>query len=56
MPSERFQFSGSDGLKLAATLDLPDADPIAYALFALTCARRYTLDSRERKSPPLTVS
>ena len=34
MPSERFQFSGSDGLKLAATLDLPDADPIAYALFA----------------------
>ena len=41
MPSERFQFSGSDGLKLAATLDLPDADPIAYALFAhcFTCGK-----------------
>jgi putative redox protein len=41
VPSERFQFSGSDGLKLAATLDLPDADPIAYALFAhcFTCGK-----------------
>jgi putative redox protein len=41
VPSERFQFSGSDGLKLAATLDLPDADPVAYALFAhcFTCGK-----------------
>lgn len=41
MPSERFQFSGSDGLKLAATLDLPDTDPVAYALFAhcFTCGK-----------------
>lgn len=41
MPSERFQFSGSDGLKLAATLDLPDTAPVAYALFAhcFTCGK-----------------
>ena len=41
MPNERFQFSGSDGLKLAAALDLPDSDPVAYALFAhcFTCGK-----------------
>lgn len=41
MPNERFQFSGSDGLKLATTLDLPDSEPVAYALFAhcFTCGK-----------------
>ncbi len=41
MPNERFQFSGSDGQQLAATLDLPDIDPSAYALFAhcFTCGK-----------------
>lgn len=41
MPHERFQFSGSDGHKLAATLDLPDGEPVAYALFAhcFTCGK-----------------
>src|SRR6476620_6305769 len=41
MPNERFQFSGSDGLNLAAALDLPDSDPVAYALFAhcFTCGK-----------------
>ena len=41
MPIERFQFTGSDGNRLAATLDLPDREPIAYALFAhcFTCGK-----------------
>lgn len=41
MPNERFQFSGSDDLKLAAALDLPDSAPVAYALFAhcFTCGK-----------------
>ena len=41
MPIERFQFTGSDGHQLAATLDLPDREPIAYALFAhcFTCGK-----------------
>lgn len=41
MPHERFQFSGSGGHKLAATLDLPDSEPAAYALFAhcFTCGK-----------------
>jgi putative redox protein len=34
MPTERFQFDGSGGDKLAAALDLPDGEPRAYALFA----------------------
>ncbi|MGJ4943809.1 bifunctional alpha/beta hydrolase/OsmC family protein [Bradyrhizobium sp. HKCCYLS1011] len=34
MPTERFQFEGSGGDKLAAALDLPDGAPHAYALFA----------------------
>ena len=41
MPNERFQFAGTDGHMLAASLDLPDAEPIAYALFAhcFTCSK-----------------
>ena len=41
MPNERFQFLGSDGFKLAAALDLPDGEPVAYALFAhcFTCGK-----------------
>jgi len=37
--TERFQFSGTDGQQLAATFDLPDTLPVAYALFAhcFTC-------------------
>lgn len=41
MPNGRFQFLGSDGFKLAAALDLPDGEPVAYALFAhcFTCGK-----------------
>jgi putative redox protein len=41
VPIERFQFTGSDGHQLAATLDLPEREPIAYALFAhcFTCGK-----------------
>lgn len=41
MPNERFQFLGADGFELAATLDLPDSEPAAYALFAhcFTCGK-----------------
>jgi putative redox protein len=41
MPTERFQFTGSDGHQLAAALDLPEREPIAYALFAhcFTCGK-----------------
>jgi putative redox protein len=37
--TERFQFTGTEGQQLAATLDLPDDAPTAYALFAhcFTC-------------------
>jgi putative redox protein len=34
MPTERFQFDGASGDKLAAALDLPDGEVRAYALFA----------------------
>ena len=39
MRTERFQFTGGDGHELAATLDRPDGDPVAFALFAhcFTC-------------------
>src|ERR1700730_16574091 len=39
MPTERFQFTGEGGLQLAASLDLPEQEPLAYALFAhcFTC-------------------
>src|SRR5947209_9883247 len=41
MPTERFQFSGEGGHQLAAALDLPDGEPLAYALFAhcFTCGK-----------------
>lgn len=41
MPYERFQFTGSDGLQLAAALDTPDGAIQAYALFAhcFTCGK-----------------
>jgi putative redox protein len=41
MPIERFQFTGSEGELLAASLDLPEREPIAYALFAhcFTCGK-----------------
>jgi uncharacterized OsmC-like protein/pimeloyl-ACP methyl ester carboxylesterase len=41
MPTERFQFTGEGGYQLAAALDLPDGEPIAYALFAhcFTCGK-----------------
>jgi uncharacterized OsmC-like protein/pimeloyl-ACP methyl ester carboxylesterase len=41
MPTERFQFTGSDGHQLAAALDLPEREPLAYALFAhcFTCGK-----------------
>src|SRR6202165_284178 len=41
MPTERFKFTGSEGQKLAASLDLPRREPEAYALFAhcFTCGK-----------------
>jgi uncharacterized OsmC-like protein/fermentation-respiration switch protein FrsA (DUF1100 family) len=41
MPIERFQFQGVGGHQLAATLDLPEGEPTAYALFAhcFTCGK-----------------
>jgi putative redox protein len=41
MPNERFQFPGSEDQQLAAVLDLPDGEPVAYALFAhcFTCGK-----------------
>ena len=41
MPTERFQFPGTDGHLLAAALDLPDGAIVAYALFAhcFTCSK-----------------
>jgi putative redox protein len=41
MQTEKFQFPGSDGQLLAASLDLPEGTPIAYALFAhcFTCGQ-----------------
>src|SRR5215471_5108766 len=41
MPTERFQFTGEGGLQLAAALELPDGEPVAYALFAhcFTCGK-----------------
>src|SRR5260221_1230709 len=34
MPTERFQFASAEGHQLAAALDLPEREPLAYALFA----------------------
>jgi uncharacterized OsmC-like protein/fermentation-respiration switch protein FrsA (DUF1100 family) len=41
MPTERFQFPGSEGQQLAAALDTPDGPAHAYALFAhcFTCGK-----------------
>ena len=41
MPTERFQFAGSEGQQLAAALDLPEGPVHAYALFAhcFTCGK-----------------
>ena len=41
MPTERFLFTGSEGHQLAAALDLPEREPVAYALFAhcFTCGK-----------------
>ena len=41
MPTERFQFTGSDGQQLAAALDTPEGEINAYALFAhcFTCGK-----------------
>ncbi|HTO62741.1 MAG TPA: bifunctional alpha/beta hydrolase/OsmC family protein [Bradyrhizobium sp.] len=41
MPTERFQFDGEGGHKLAAALDLPEQEPLAFALFAhcFTCGK-----------------
>jgi uncharacterized OsmC-like protein/fermentation-respiration switch protein FrsA (DUF1100 family) len=41
VPTERFQFDGEGGLKLAASLDLPEQEPLAFALFAhcFTCGK-----------------
>jgi uncharacterized OsmC-like protein/pimeloyl-ACP methyl ester carboxylesterase len=41
MPTERFQFTGSDGQQLAAALDTPEGEIRAYALFAhcFTCGK-----------------
>jgi putative redox protein len=48
MRSERFDFPGADGQKLAARLDLPDGEPAAYALFAhcFTCSKESLAASR----------
>src|ERR1700692_5147627 len=41
MPTARFQFTSSEGHQLAASLDLPERAPLAYALFAhcFTCGK-----------------
>lgn len=41
MPTERFQFTGEGGHQLAAALELPEREPLAYALFAhcFTCGK-----------------
>ena len=41
MPTERFQFTGSEGQQLAAALDTPEGEISAYALFAhcFTCGK-----------------
>jgi putative redox protein len=41
MPAERFDFPNANGQTLAALLDRPDGEPVAYALFAhcFTCGK-----------------
>lgn len=48
MPIEKFQFEGEGGHQLAATLELPEGAPLAYALFAhcFTCGKDVLAASR----------
>jgi uncharacterized OsmC-like protein/fermentation-respiration switch protein FrsA (DUF1100 family) len=48
VPTERFQFQGSEAQQLAAALDLPEGEPMAYALFAhcFTCGKDVLAASR----------
>jgi uncharacterized OsmC-like protein/pimeloyl-ACP methyl ester carboxylesterase len=48
VPTERFQFTSSEGHQLAASLDLPEREPVAYALFAhcFTCGKDVLAASR----------
>jgi putative redox protein len=41
VPNERFQFPGAEGQQLAAALEVPEGQPVAYALFAhcFTCGK-----------------
>jgi len=41
MPTERFQFTGEGDHQLAASLEMPEQEPLAYALFAhcFTCGK-----------------
>jgi len=41
VPTERFQFTGVGGHQLAASLDMPEREPLTYALFAhcFTCGK-----------------
>jgi putative redox protein len=41
VPTERFQFPGAEGQQLAAALELPEGEPLAFALFAhcFTCGK-----------------
>jgi uncharacterized protein len=52
MASERFDFIGDEGQKLAGRLDLPDEAPRAYALFAhcFTCGKDVFAASRIAQS------
>ncbi|MBV9563334.1 MAG: alpha/beta fold hydrolase [Bradyrhizobium sp.] len=48
MATERFTFTGEGGHQLAAALDLPEREPVAYALFAhcFTCGKDVLAASR----------
>jgi putative redox protein len=48
MPTERFDFAGAQGQRLAGRLDRPDAAPVAHAVFAhcFTCGKDIVAASR----------
>src|SRR5579859_5272399 len=48
MPIERFDFPNANGLRLAAVLDRPGEEPVAFALFAhcFTCGKDNLAASR----------
>lgn len=48
MPREKIEFANADGEKLAGLLELPDAQPLAFALFAhcFTCGKDVAAASR----------